>query len=124
MAAPTPGPDRPDRPERSERDLERALTALAWRDPSAVEDGATALAALGVDVPPGMRADLRVQRRDTLYFVIPPAAGDGGDPDRVVDQMDLWGSGDQFVWILPQDAKLDLLDLREQYRRGHEGDGT
>ena len=117
MTGQTPGPDR------SGSDLEQALTALAWRDPSAVEDGASPLAALGVDVPTGMRVDLRVQRRDTLYFVIPPAAGDGADPDRVVDQMDLWSSGDQFVWILPQDAKVDLLDLREQYRHAHEGDG-
>lgn len=118
MTGPSPHPDR------SGSDLERALTVLAWSDPSAVEDGAAALGALGVEVPHGMQIDLRVQRRDTLYFVIPPAAGDGGDPDRVVDQMDLWGSGDQFVWILPQDAKLDLLDLREQYRHAHEGDGT
>jgi len=118
MTGPTSGSDR------SGDDLERALTALAWRDPSAVEDGAAALAALGLDVPAGMRFDVRVQRRDTLYFVIPPAADDGGDPERVVDQMDLWCSGDQFVWVLPQDAKVDLLDLREQYRHAHEGDGT
>jgi hypothetical protein len=118
MTGPTP-PGTPPSPA----DLEQALTALAWRDPSTVDDGAAALAALGVDVPAGMRVDLRVQRRDTLYFVIPPSAADGGDPDRVVDQMDLWSSGDQFVWILPQDAKVDLLDLREQYRHAHEGDG-
>jgi hypothetical protein len=30
--------------------------------------------------------------------------------------MDLWRSGDQFVWIMPQDAKVALLQMREQYR--------
>ena len=30
--------------------------------------------------------------------------------------MDLWRSGDQFVWVMPQDAKLALLTMREQYR--------
>ena len=39
-----------------------------------------------------------------------------GAPTLVVNQMDLWRSGDQFVWIMPQDAKLALLDMREQYR--------
>ena len=68
-----------------------------------------------------MHLDLRVQRRDTLYFVIPPAADDGGDPDRVLDQMDLWKSGDQFVWVLPQDAKVALLEMREQYRQADGG---
>ena len=30
--------------------------------------------------------------------------------------MDLWRSGEQFVWIMPQEAKLALLKMREQYR--------
>ena len=64
-----------------------------------------------------VRLDVRVQRRDTLYFVIPPADTDGGDTDHVLNQMDLWGSGDQFVWVLPQDEKIALPNMREQYRR-------
>jgi hypothetical protein len=101
----------------TDRELEDALTELAWSDPSVAADPEAALASLGVHIPRGMRVDVRVQRRDTLYFVIPPAADDGGDPDHVVDQMDLWDSGDQFVWVLPQDQKVSLLDLREEYRR-------
>lgn len=106
--SPDPGPS---------EEIEQALTQLAWADPSIATDPGAALAELGVHLPDGIRLDVRIQRRDTLYFVIPPAADDGGDDDRVVDQMDLWGSGDQFVWILPQDQKLALLDLREQHRR-------
>jgi hypothetical protein len=35
--------------------------------------------------------------------------------------LDGWSSGDQLVWIVPQDAKVALLDMREQYRsaNGH-----
>ena len=98
-------------------EIEQALTELAWADPSIATDPGAALAELGVHLPDGMHLDMRIQRRDTLYFVIPPAYDDGGDSNHVVDQMDLWGSGDQFVWILPQDQKLALLDVREQYRR-------
>jgi hypothetical protein len=102
-------------------EIEQALTQLAWDDSDLAADPVSALAELGVHVPDGMRLDLRVQRRDTLYFVIPPAVDDGGDADHVVDQIDLWGSGDQFVWILPQDQKLALLELREGYRQGRPG---
>jgi hypothetical protein len=97
-------------------DLEQALTLLAWTDPAFADDPGAALARLGVDVPDGFRLDVRVQRRDTLYLVIPPAVGDGETADAVVNQMDLWRSGDQFVWIMPQDAKMALLEMREQYR--------
>ncbi len=97
-------------------DLEQALTLLAWSDPAFANDPDAALARLGVEVPNGLRLDVRVQRRDTLYLVIPPAAGDGEATDAVVNQMDLWRSGDQFVWILRQDAKVALLQMREQYR--------
>jgi len=55
--------------------------------------------------------------RDTLYFVIPPADTDGGDTDHVLNQIDLWGSGDQFVWVLPHDENVALLNMREHYRR-------
>lgn len=112
-----------DRPDPGPNDdIEQALTELAWADPSIATDADAALAALGVHLPDGLHLDVRIQRRDTLYFVIPPAGGDGGDADHVVDQMDLWGSGDQFAWILPQDQKLALLDLREQHRRTRDGD--
>ena len=109
-------------PPQGALELEAALTALAWGDPSVTDGPTAALAQLGVTVPDGVRVDVRVQRRDTLYFVIPPSATDGGEVDGVVNQMDLWCSGDQFVWIMPQDAKVALLDMREQRRHHHDGE--
>jgi hypothetical protein len=90
---------------------------LVWSDPAAVGDPATTLAKLGVDLPPGLRIDLRMQRPDTMYFVVPPASPVHGNEHRVVNQMDLWRSGDQLVWIMPEDAKEALLTMREQCRR-------
>jgi len=104
-------------------DLEQALTVLAWSHPAVTEDPAAAFAQLGVEVPAGWRVDLRIQRPDTLYLVIPPAFSDEGEHERVVNQMDLWRSGEQFVWIMPQEAKLALLEMREQYRDHGAGDG-
>jgi hypothetical protein len=97
-------------------DVEQALTRLAWNDPSVADDPAAALSHLGVDVPAGLRFDVRIQRPDTLYLVIPPAYSDDGEHERVVNHMNLWRSGDQLVWIMPQDAKVALLQMREQYR--------
>lgn len=96
-------------------DLEQALTMLAWTDSSFADDPAAAMRAVGVDAPSGLRLDVRVQRPDTLYLIIPPATTDGGT-DAVVNQMDLWRSGEQFVWVMSQDAKVALLTMREQYR--------
>jgi len=106
-------------------DLEQALTMLAWSDPAVTGDPAAALTQLGVEVPAGWRVDPRIQRPDTLYLVIPPAFSDEGEHEHepVVNQMDLWRSGEQFVWIMPQEAKLALLEMREQYRDHGAGDG-
>ncbi|MFN8164536.1 MAG: hypothetical protein U0R26_12075 [Solirubrobacterales bacterium] len=105
-----------DHPEPDSADLELALTKLAWENPSATVDAAATLAALGVDIPAGMRVDLRVQRPDTLYLVIPPAASAVEESEAVVNQMDLWRSGEQFVWVMPQEAKMALLEMRAQFR--------
>ena len=104
-------------------DLEQALTMLGWSDPAVTGDPVAALTQLGVDVPAGWRVDLRIQRPDTLYLVIPPAFSDEGEHEQVVNQIDLWRSGEQFVWIMPQEAKLALLEMREQYRDHRAGDG-
>lgn len=96
-------------------ELEQALTALAWADPAIAADPAAAFAQLGIDIPDGMQVDIRIQRPDTLYLIIPPVA-DNRPPEEVVNQLDLWRSGDQFVWMMSQDAKLALLQMRRQYR--------
>ncbi|MFJ3975277.1 nitrile hydratase [Streptomyces sp. NPDC090021] len=104
-------------------DLEQALTILAWSDPALTENPGAALTRLGIDVPPALRFDVRVQRPDTLYLVIPPVSCEEDGGENVVNQMDLWRSGEQFVWILPQDAKTSLLGMREQYRNRGGGEG-
>ena len=105
--------------------LERALTARAWRDPDFAHlletDPRSALATMGVEVSDNVTIDIRMQRRDTLYFVIPPSAERPEDADRVINQMDIWQSGDLFCWIMPQALKLELLEMRQSYRGdGHE----
>ena len=99
--------------------LERELTKRAWSDPAfamqLAAEPASALAALGVTVPEGMRVDIRMQRRDTLYYVIPPFSS-GGDPNVITNQMDLWRSADEFIWIMPEVAKVLLLGMRRQHR--------
>lgn len=103
------------------RNLEQALIELAWTDPDfgqlLAEDPHAALKHIGVTVPDGIRLDIRVQRPNTLYYVIPPEIDDGADADVVINQMDLWRSGDQFVWIMPQHKKVDLLKMRQQHRQ-------
>jgi hypothetical protein len=104
-------------------DLEQALTMLAWSDPAVTGDPVAVFAQLGVQVPAGWRVDLRIQRPDTLYLVIPPAFSDEEEHGQVVNQMDLWRSGEQFIWIMPQEAKMALLKMREQYRDSGAEDG-
>lgn len=74
---------------------------------------------MGVDVSPGIKIDVRQQRRDTLYFVIPPLAPEPAQADTVLNQMDLWSSGDLFCWIMPQALKLELLRMRQSFRRNN-----
>ncbi|SJM57444.1 hypothetical protein [Gulosibacter sp. 10] len=109
----------------SDADLEYALTERAWSDPRFATllrtEPATALLELGVRVPAGVRLDIRVQRRDTLYFAIPPmpdAETRAACPDGFIpNQMDLWRSADQFCWLLPEGLKMDLLGMRQAHRR-------
>jgi hypothetical protein len=58
--------------------LKHRLVELAWTDPDFAEmlksDPRRALRTLGVEVSPDVKIDIRQQRPDTLYFVIPPLA--------------------------------------------------
>jgi hypothetical protein len=106
-----------------DRSLERRLVALAWTDPVFAgllqKNSRQALASVGVEVSPGVEIDVRQQRRDTLYFVIPPLAEHTEDAETVINQMDLWRSGELFCWIMPQALKLELLRMRESFRRNN-----
>ncbi|MFO1061021.1 MAG: hypothetical protein U1E53_29135 [Dongiaceae bacterium] len=101
--------------------LERRLVELAWTDPAFADllrkDPRRALASIGVEVPPDVKIDVRQQRRDTLYLVIPPLAARPEDAATVINQMDLWESGDLFCWIMPQALKVQLLQMRQSFRR-------
>ena len=70
-------------------------------------------------MPESVNVMIRTQRRDTLYFVIPPLAKHPEDANRVINQMDLWQSADLFCWIIPQELKLELLAMRQAYRAEH-----
>ena len=106
-----------------ETSLERRLVELAWTDRAFAEllqkNPREALASIGVEVSPGVEIDVRQQRRDTLYFVIPPLAEPTEDADKVINQMDLWQSEELFCWIMPQTLKLELLRMRESFRRNN-----
>ena len=110
-------------PNEKDASLERRLVELSWRDPAFAEllekDGRRALASIGVEVSPGVKIDVRRQGRDTLYLVIPPLADNPADADVVIDQMDLWQSGELFCWIMPQRLKFELLGMRQSYRRNN-----
>jgi len=100
--------------------LERKLTELAWCDPAfrkQIEDNPKkALKELGIEVPDHIKLDVRQQRRDTFYYVIPPPANDV-DNTKSINQMDLWQSADLFIWIMPEKIKEHLLMMRQQFRR-------
>ena len=106
-----------------ETTLERRLVELTWTDRAFAEllqkNPREALASIGVEVSPGVEIDVRQQRRDTLYFVIPPLAEPTEDADKVINQMDLWQSEELFCWIMPQTLKLELLRMRESFRRNN-----
>lgn len=103
--------------------LERHLVERSWTDPAFAErlrmDAHQALADLGVEISPDVKIDVRLQRRDTLYLVIPPPAASAGDAQSPVNQMDLWQSAELFCWILPEALKLELLRIRQSFRRAH-----
>jgi hypothetical protein len=103
--------------------LERRLVELAWTDHAFAallqKNPRQALASIGVEVSPGVAIDVRQQRRDTLYFVMPPLAEPKEDAEKVINQMDLWQSGELFCWMMPQALKLELLRMRESFRRNN-----
>jgi hypothetical protein len=103
--------------------FQRRLVELAWTDPVFAEllgkDPRRALARIGVQVSPDIKIDVRQQRRDTLYFLIPPLAAKLEEAETVINQMDLWESGDLFCWIMPQALKLELLRMRQSIRRNN-----
>jgi hypothetical protein len=103
-------------------DLERELTKRIWTDDAFAEqvesDPAEALRSMGVEVPAGVKVRVVAQRRDTIYFTIPPARDpQSPPPPAVLNQMDLWSSKGLFIWLVPVAAKFKLLALRNAARK-------
>ncbi|MFG1404273.1 hypothetical protein [Xanthobacter sediminis] len=106
-------------------DFERELTRRVWSDDAFAaqveSDPVAALKTMGVEVPAGVKVKVVVQRRDRVYFTIPPARVPGApSPSSPLNQMDLWSSQGLFIWLVPVAAKFKLLALRSAARA--EGD--
>lgn len=102
-------------------DFERELTKRVWTDDQfaalAETDAVEALKAMGVQVPGGLKVKIVVQRRDRIYFTIPPLrACQSALPTAPHNQMDLWSSSGLFIWLVPLAAKFKLLALRNATR--------
>jgi hypothetical protein len=103
-------------------DFERELTRRVWTDDAFAaqveSDPVEALKSMGVEVPAGVKVKVVVQRRDRVYFTIPPArAPQSPPPPSPLNQMDLWSSKGLFVWLVPVAAKFKLLALRDAARK-------
>jgi hypothetical protein len=100
-------------------DFEKELTRRVWTDDvfaAQVEsDPVGALGSMGVEVPAGIKVKVVVQRRDRVYFTIPPARA-SNSPQAPLNQMDLWSSKGLFIWLVPVAAKFKLLALRNAAR--------
>ena len=103
-------------------DFERDLTRRVWADDAFAEqleaDPAEALQALGMAIPAGIKLKVVVQKRDRIYFTIPPArAATAPVPPAPLNQFDLWSSQGLFIWLVPVAAKFKLLALRNAARQ-------
>lgn len=101
--------------------LEYALVEKAWKDTAFREElernPNLALRSLNVTVLEGVKVVVRVQRPDTLYYMIPPLAKPGEDTTRPINQTDFWRSGDIFLWIVLEPLKVALLQMRQAFRQ-------
>lgn len=103
------------------RDFEEALVRRVWTDDAFAarieRDPVGALESMGIRVPAGLKVKVVIQRRDRIYFTIPPArSADSTPPASPLNQMDLWSSRDLFVWLVPVAAKFKLLAMRHAAR--------
>lgn len=103
-------------------DFEAELTRRVWMDDAFAarveSDPVGALGSMGIEVPAGLKVKVVVQRRDRIYFTIPPVRNPGSAPPAApLNQMDLWSSKGLFVWLVPVAAKFRLLALRNATRK-------
>jgi hypothetical protein len=103
-------------------DFEEDLTRRVWTDDAFAarveDDPVGALGTMGIEVPAGLKVKVVLQRRDRIYFTIPPVRDVGSAPPAApLNQMDLWSSEGLFVWLVPVAAKFKLLALRNAARK-------
>ncbi|WP_454916392.1 hypothetical protein [Xanthobacter sediminis] len=103
-------------------DFERELTKRVWTDDAFAaqveSEPVAALKSMGVEVPAGVKVKVVVQRRDTVYFTIPPVRDPQSPvPATPLNQMDVWSSKGLFIWVVPVAAKFKLLALRNAARK-------
>lgn len=103
-------------------DFEADLTRRVWTDDAFAarveSDPVGALSTMGIAVPAGLKVKVVVQRRDRIYFTIPPVRDPASAPPSApLNQMDLWSSKGLFVWLVPVAAKFKLLVLRNAARK-------
>lgn len=101
-------------------DFETMVTRRIWSDPefakAVQESPAEALAQLGVTVPAGVKVEVVVQQPDTLYFAIPPARQTPESQEFRQTQMDIWSSGDSFIWMNSASQAFNMLAIRSSVR--------
>jgi hypothetical protein len=100
-----------------EKDFEYYLTKHVWDNLNFArqleEDPIQALRSININVPPEVKLQVIVQEPNTIYFTLPPIKKDT-EPDHQEspEEMDIWSSGESFVWISPVEAKFNLFRLR------------
>ena len=100
-----------------EKDFEYYLTKLVWDDPdfekALSENPIKALESKGIKVPKGIKLNITLQKKNTIYFVIPPEKKKNEAPQNTLpEMMDIWSSGHFFIWLAPTSLKFCLFQLR------------
>ena len=99
-------------------DFELLLTRKVWEDYIFAEqvqkDPDTALKSLGIKIPTGVKLKVIIQKRDTIYFTIPPFQEGSASYDKeiLLNQIDLWSSANLFIWLASVSLKTALLQMR------------
>jgi hypothetical protein len=101
-----------------EKDFEYYLTKHAWENPEFAlfleKDPIGVLKSIGLDVPDNLKLRVIVQRDDTIYLAMPPAKrSDESAPENITEElMDIWSSGNFFIWFSPLALKYNIFKLR------------
>ena len=99
------------------KDFEYYITKLAWDDLEFAKrlekDPVAALTSKGIKVPKGIKLNIIVQKKNTIYFSIPPEKKVDEKPQTNFPEiMDVWSSGNFFIWFAPVTMKFCLFQLR------------